>query len=196
MGITEEKARELLARVADTIDLEKIPLDDKDTYDLLSTGNTDGIFMMESDWDKYDLRQIQPSDFDELTACLALSHSMRTNPYIYTYLKMQKVKPFTYPRYTEMEAVNEILKDSHGMLLYREQAEAINDYLACMSDEDRMRHKMAIRIITSEIKRRKGTLSHRAFFRERALLCYRMAYVKAHQTELFGRLLHVLGLNT
>ena len=145
--------------------------------------------MLESDWDKYDLLQIQPKDFDELTASLALSHNPTMNPYIYTYLKIQKVQPFTFSRYSEIEAAKEILKDSHGMLLYKEQADAIIRHIATMSEEDKMEQAMAIKILTREIEKRKGTLSDRTFFRTRALFCYRNAYIKANLNEQFNRFL-------
>ena len=131
----EADVKALFAFVANTIDVEKIPLDDQKTYHLLATADTDGVYMLESDWDKYDLLQIQPKDFNELTACLALSHNPTMNPFIYTYLKIQKVQPFTFPRYSEIDAVKKILKDSHGMLLYKEQANAITHHIASLSDE-------------------------------------------------------------
>ena len=49
---------------------------------------------------------------DELTATIALSHGLTVNPYIYTYLKIQEIQPFTYPRFTEMKRVKEILSDT------------------------------------------------------------------------------------
>ena len=176
----ETDVKALFAFVADVIDIETIPLDDQKTYNLLARADTDGVYMLESDWDKYDLLQIQPKDFDELTACLALSHNPTINPHIYTYLKIQKVQPFTFPRFSEIDAVKEILKDSHGMILYKEQAEAIIHHVATMSDEDKAEHAMAIKIITQDIEKRKGTLSERTFFRARALFCYRNAYIKAN----------------
>lgn len=183
----EANVKALFAFVAHDIDIEKIPLNDQKTYHLLATADTDGVYMLESDWDKYDLLQIQPKDFDELTACLALSHNPTMNPYIYTYLKILKVQPFTFPRYSEIEAVKDILKDSHGMLLYKEQADAITHHIATMSDEDKTEHAIAIKILTSEIEKRKGTLSDRTFFRARALFCYRNAYIKANLNEQFNR---------
>jgi len=67
----EADARELFAFVADRIDIESIPLDDDETFELLSKGNTDGVYMMESNWDKYDLLQIKPQNLEELVACVA-----------------------------------------------------------------------------------------------------------------------------
>ena len=181
----EINVKALFAFVTDVIDVEAIPLDDQKTYNLLARADTDGVYMLESDWDKYDLLQIQPKDFDELTACIALSHNPSMNPYIYTYLKIQKVKPFTFPRFSEIDEVRNILKDSHGMLLYKEQAEAITHHIASMSEEYKTDHAMAIKIITHEIEKRKDTLSERTFFRARALLCYRNAYIKANYPNLF-----------
>ena len=181
----EADVKALFAFVANTIDVEKIPLDDQKTYHLLATADTDGVYMLESDWDKYDLLQIQPKDFNELTACLALSHNPTMNPFIYTYLKIQKVQPFTFPRYSEIDAVKKILKDSHGMLLYKEQANAITHHIASMSDEDKMEHTMAIKILTREIEKRQGTLLDHTFFRARAMFCYRNAYIKANYLNVF-----------
>ena len=181
----EINVKALFDFVADVINIETIPLDDQKTYNLLARADTDGVYMMETDWDKYDLLQIQPRDFDELTACVALSHNPSMNPYIYTYLKIQKVQPFTFPRFSEIDAVRDILKDSHGMLLYKEQAEDISHHIASMSEEGKKEHAMAIKILIREIEKRKDTLSERTFFRARALLCYRNAYIKANYPNLF-----------
>ena len=181
----ETDVKALFAFVADVIDIETIPHDDQKTYNLLARADTNGVYMLESDWDKYDLMQIQPKDFDELTACITLSHNPRMNPYIYTYMKILKVQPFTFPRFSEIDEVRNILKDSHGMLLYKEQAEAITHHIASMSEEYKTDHAMAIKIITHEIEKRKDTLSERTFFRARALLCYRNAYIKANYPNLF-----------
>ena len=183
--MNESDVKQLFAFVADIVDIEKIPLDDQKTYDLLARADTDGVFWLESEWDKYDLRQIQPANFEELTACIAFGFSQRLNPYIYTYLKIRKVQRVSYPRYEEIEVIKEILKDSHGMLLYKEQAAAINDYIANMSAEDKVKHEMAIKILTQEIEKRKDTLANRTFSRNRALFCYRNAYIKANLTETF-----------
>lgn len=64
--MTENKAEQMLAFFADKINLDNLPLDDQPTYDLFQRADTDGIFLMESDWDKYDLLQIKPKNFDEL----------------------------------------------------------------------------------------------------------------------------------
>lgn len=183
--MTENKAEQMLAFFADKINLDNLPLDDQPTYVLFQRADTDGIFMMESDWDKYDLLQIKPKNFDELTATIAMSHGLAINPYIYTYIKIEKIKPFTYPRFTEIPKIKEILGDTHGMLLWKEQKEEILDYIASLSDEEKENYNMAIKIVLHEIELRSKSLSNRKFFRNRALLCYKLAYIKAHMPEDF-----------
>lgn len=184
--ITEEKAERLLTFFSEKIDLENLPLDDKETYELFQRADTDGIFMMESEWDKYDLAQVKPKNFDELVAILAMSHNPIINPYLYTYIKIEKIKPFTYPRFLENPKINEILSDTRGMLLWKEQKEEILEYIDSLSVEEKETYKMAIKIILHEIELRSNTLSSRKFFRKRALLCYRLAYIKAHMPKDFS----------
>lgn len=182
----EADAMELFASVTDIIDIDSIPFDDNKTYELLSNGDTDGGYMMESNWDKYDLLQIKPKNFDELIACVAFSHNLLLNPYIYTYLKMKEVHPFTYPIYTKIEYVESVLKDTYGLLVYQHQAIQISDYIEVMSNEEKDTYKLAIRIMKNEIERRKRTLADYSFFEKRALLCYRMAYIKSNMPEHFS----------
>lgn len=182
----EADAMELFASVADIIDIDSIPFDDNKTYELLSNGDTDGVYMMESNWDKYDLLQIKPKNFEELIACVAFSHNPLLNPYIYTYLKMKEVHPFTYPIYTKIEYVESVLKDTYGLLVYQYQAAQISDYIEGMSNEERETYKLSIRIMKNEIERRKRTLADYSFFEKRALLCYRMAYIKSNMPEHFS----------
>ena len=183
--MTEEKAEQMLAFFANDVDFDNIPLDDAKTYELFQRADTDGIFMFESEWDKYDLRQIKPKDMEELTATMAFSHGLAVNPYIYTYMKILKVHPFTYPRFTELEKVNSILSDTHGTLLWKEQKEDILEYFDSMSELEREQNKNAIKIVLHEIELRGHSLSNRKFFRNRALICYKLAYIKAHMPEDF-----------
>ena len=182
----EADAMKLFASVADILDRDSIPLDDDKTYELLSNGDTDGVYMMESNWDKYDLLQIKPKNFEELIACVAFSHNSLLNPYIYTYLKMKEVHPFTYPIYTKIEYVESVLKDTYGLLVYQHQAIQISDYIEVMSNEEKETYKLAIRIMKNEIERRKRTLADYSFFEKRAMLCYRMAYIKSNLPEHFS----------
>ena len=107
-------------------------------------------------------------------------------------MKMQKIQPFTYPRFTEMERVKEILSDTHGMLLWKEQKEEILAYIDSLSDEEKERYSSAIKIVLHEIELRQHSLSNRKFFRNRAMICYKLAYIKVHMPEEFDYYLEEL----
>ena len=185
--MTEEKAEQMLTFFSQKIDFENLPLDDKETFEIFQKADTDGIFMMESEWDKYDLLQVKPKNLDELAATLALSHDSVINTYLYTYIKIEKIKPLTYPRFVEMPRIKEILSDTRGMLLWKEQKEEILKYIDSLSEEEKENYRIAIRIILREIelRSRSKTLSNRKFFRKRALFCYKLAYIKSRMPKEF-----------
>ena len=183
--MTEEKAEQMLTFFSQKIDFENLPLDDKETFEIFQKADTDGIFMMESEWDKYDLLQVKPKNFDELAATLALSHNSVINPYLYTYIKIEKIKPLTHPRFVEMPRIKEILSNTRGMLLWKEQKEEILEYIDSLSEEEKENYRIAIRIILREIELRSNTLSNRKFFRKRALFCIsNVAVLAMHEDGL------------
>ena len=190
--MNEEKAEQMLAFAAAKIDLDNIPLDDRETYELFQRADTDGIFMMESEWDKYDLLQVKPKNFGELTATIAMSHGLAMNPYLYTYIKLEYIKPFSYPIFVEPPKMKDILSDTRGMLLWKEQKEDILEYIDSLSDEEKEQYKITIRIVLHEIELRSRTLSSRKFFKGRALFCYKMAYMKAHMPSEFEEYRQIL----
>ncbi|MRR08244.1 MAG: DNA polymerase III subunit alpha, partial [Deltaproteobacteria bacterium] len=54
------------------IDLAQLPLDDRKTYDLLSSGNTSGVFQLESRGMRDLLTRLKPSQFDDIMPLIAL----------------------------------------------------------------------------------------------------------------------------
>ena len=70
--------------------------------------------------------------------------------------------------------------------MYQHQVAQISDYIEGMSNEEKETYKLAIRIMKNEIERRKRTLADYSFFEKRALLCYRMAYIKSNMPEHFS----------
>ena len=66
------------------------------------------------------------------------------------------------------------------MLLWKEQKEEILAYIGSLTDEEKEKYKTAIKIVLHEIESRKHSLPNRKFFYRRALLCYKLAYIKSH----------------
>lgn len=101
------------------IDISSIPLDDKKTYELLSSGKTDGVFQVESEGMKEMLKNMKPSSIEDIIAALALYRpgplgSGMDKQYINRKHGIDKVE---YP-HPDLE---EILKETYGVILYQEQ---------------------------------------------------------------------------
>lgn len=98
------------------IDLNNLPLDDKKTYQLLSSGNTTGIFQLESSGMRRVLEKLKPTNFEDVVATLAL---FRPGPManIDVYIARKNGAKFNYLH----EDLKEILEPTYGIIIYQEQ---------------------------------------------------------------------------
>ncbi|MFY7786496.1 MAG: DNA polymerase III subunit alpha, partial [Thermoflexibacteraceae bacterium] len=99
------------------IDLDKIPIDDKKTYELYQKGNTVGTFQFESEGMQMYLRDLKPTNIEDLIAMNAL---YRPGPmdFIPTYINRKHGKETTeYPH----ELLEPILNYTFGIMVYQEQ---------------------------------------------------------------------------
>ncbi|MFQ5477255.1 MAG: DNA polymerase III subunit alpha [Candidatus Binatia bacterium] len=124
------------------IELEDIPLDDPAAYRLTSQADTVGIFQMESGGMRNLLTKIKPSCFEDLIAILAL---FRPGPLdsgmVEQFIKRRDGKePVRYPDRT----LEEILSETHGVIVYQEQVMQIAQVYAgySMGDADKLRRAM------------------------------------------------------
>ena len=113
------------------LSLTDIPFDDQRTYDLLSSGNTTGIFQLESAGMRDLLVRISPNRFEDLIAIVAL---YRPGPMgsgmIDDFIKRKKGKiPVRY----NLPQLKEILDETYGIILYQEQVMRIANKLASFS---------------------------------------------------------------
>jgi len=108
------------------IDISKIPLDDKETYELYSKGETTGLFQFESDGMKKHLKDLKPSRFEDLIAMNAL---YRPGP-------MQYIPEFIDRKHGRKDIVydfpimEEILKETYGITVYQEQVMLLSRKMA------------------------------------------------------------------
>lgn len=100
----------------DNITIQDIPLDNKKTYELLSKGDTLGVFQLESAGIKQFLKNLKPNCFEEIVAVLSL---YRPGPmaYIDDYIKRSRGAKFSYID----KALEPILKETYGIIVYQEQ---------------------------------------------------------------------------
>lgn len=108
-----------------TIDLDKLSLDDRKTYELFSNGETTGVFQFESIGMKRYLRELKPNQFGDLIAMNAL---YRPGPmdYIPQYIKRKHGKEKI--RY-EIPAMEKYLHETYGITVYQEQVMLLSQEL-------------------------------------------------------------------
>jgi len=116
------------------IDLSQIPLDDPKVFALLGSGSTLGIFQLESSGMKDLLVKLRPENFREIIALVAL---YRPGP-----LRSGMVDEFIKRKHGQesirydIKALEGILKDTYGVIIYQEQVMRIASTLANFSLED------------------------------------------------------------
>lgn len=116
------------------IELSQIPLDDPKVFSLLSSGSTLGIFQLESSGMKDLLVKLKPESFKEIIALVAL---YRPGPLrsgmVDEYIKRKNGQEIISYETKELE---DILKDTYGVIVYQEQVMRIASSLANFSLED------------------------------------------------------------
>lgn len=121
------------------IQIDKIPMDDKAAYELVSEGKTTGVFQLESSGMKDLLRRLKPGVFEDVVALVALYRpgplgSNMIDDFING--KHGKVK-IKYP----LPQLESILKETYGVILYQEQVMKIAQVLAkyTLAEADELR---------------------------------------------------------
>src|SRR5271168_179065 len=113
------------------LEIDKLPLDDADTYKLFAKGDTTAIFQFESHGMRDILRRYQPTRIEDLTALNAL---YRPGPIqggmIDDFINRKHGK--TKVAY-ELPQLKDILEETYGVILYQEQVMQIANRLASFS---------------------------------------------------------------
>jgi DNA polymerase-3 subunit alpha len=115
-----------------TIDLDTLGLDDPKTYELLSTGDTLGVFQLDGGPMRALLRQMKPDSFEDIAAVLALYRPgpMGANSHT-NYALRKNGKQEISPIHPELaEPLKEILAPTYGLIVYQEQVMEIPQKLA------------------------------------------------------------------
>lgn len=125
LTVIADAEREIKRRIPN-FNIERVPFDDKAAYDLISRGDTLGVFQLESHGMRRMLCNLMPSSIEDITAAIALYRpgpmesipqyiSARNDPSSVEYLS-PKLKP--------------ILESTHGCIVYQEQVMSIFRELA------------------------------------------------------------------
>jgi DNA polymerase-3 subunit alpha len=189
------------------LDLSTIPIDDPQVFKLLASGETTGVFQLESAGMRRVARTLKPSTFSDITAIVALYRPGPMdliNDFIESKHNPEKV---VYP-HPDLEPV---LKETYGILVYQEQALQIANVLAGYSlgeadilrraigkkkkeimDEQKAefirrsvekgRTKAVAEKVWSYIEKFAGYGFNKAHAASYAMIAYQTAYMKVHYT--------------
>ena len=112
--------------------LEELPLDDKPTYELLTRGDTLGVFQLDGGPLRALLRSMRPDNFEDISAVIALyrpgpmgadSHNKYAN-------RKNGREPVVAIHPELADALADLLGDTYGLIIYQEQVMAIAQHLA------------------------------------------------------------------
>lgn len=124
------------------LDISTIPLDDKKTYELLKSCATTAVFQLESRGMKDLIRRLQPDNFSDIMALVAL---FRPGPLqsgmVDTFIACKHGEQSVHYLHPDLEPV---LRSTYGVILYQEQVMQIAQVLAgySLGAADVLRHAM------------------------------------------------------
>jgi DNA polymerase III subunit alpha len=183
-----EQANQLIEkRHGKRIDFIRADVDDKGVYDLIQTGNTIGLFQIESDGMQDLNKRLKPSNFEDIIAVLALyrpgpMESGMLDDFIDRKHGRAKIDYF----YDEFEApLKPILEPTYGVIVYQEQVMQIVQTIGGFSlgGADLVRRAMGKKI-KEEMDKLKDEFANGGV---------KKGYVRAHCEELFDLIVKFAG---
>lgn len=144
LTIIESALRIIKGTLGLEIDMDNIPLNDQKAYKLFQVAETTGVFQFESSGMKRYLRELKPTEFEDIIAMVAL---YRPGPmeWIPDYIagKHGRVKPYLHPK------LEPILGVTYGVAIYQEQVMQMARDLAgfSMGEADVLRKAMGKKIV-------------------------------------------------
>ncbi len=220
IGDTVENIRR---RTGEVLDIEKIPLDDEETYALLQRAESVGVFQLESAGMRALLRDLVPTSFEDIVVTNAL---FRPGPLgsgmVRDFVERKHGRtPIVYPH----EKLEPILRETYGVLVYQEQVMQLAVQMAgySLAEADTLRAAIAksmADVVTEQRKKFVEGAVERGFekrFAEEtfdlvekfgnygfnkshatgyALISYQTAYLKTHYPREFMAALLTSVINT
>ena len=120
------------------LDITKIPLDDKKTWDLICSGNTKGVFQLETNLGKHWCKEAQPRNIEELSdvisairpGSLKAKQDGKSMTQHYADRKMGKNEVCSL-----YEPIDHLVSSTQGIILYQEQSMLISQAMAGFTEQ-------------------------------------------------------------
>ncbi len=152
------RARELIGQTrGEDVDHRALPLDDVKTYELLSRGETGGVFQLESAGMTRYIKELKPAQFGEIASMIAL---YRPGPmdHIGSYINAKHGRaPVQYLH----DDLRDILEESYGIIVFQEQVLLITQKIAgySLGEADSVRRAMGKKIAAVMAQEREKFIS-------------------------------------
>lgn len=140
LTVMHAAVKEIRRTVAPEFDLARIPEDDQRTFDMLSRGDTMGVFQLESEGMRRVCTELKPSRFEDIIALVAL---YRPGPMDWIPQYISNKHGRTKPKYLHPK-LESILGETYGVACYQEQVMQMARDLAgfTMGEADELRKVM------------------------------------------------------
>ena len=127
LTVIDDTIAHVAANRQQQIDVESLTLDDSATYDLLGRGDTLGVFQLDGGNMRSLLRMMRPTTFEDISAVLALYRPgpMAVKAHFDYADRKNGRKPVTAIHPELAEPLADILGETHGLVVYQEQVQAI-----------------------------------------------------------------------
>jgi len=159
LSILEEALENIKISGHPPIDLDKIPMDDKKTFDMLKDADTLGVFQLESGGMRDLIRRLKPDCFEDIVALMALYRpgpleSGMADQYVKRKHGQERVE---YPH----PCLEEALSETYGVILYQEQVMQCAALLAgyTLGEADILRRAMGKKKVEEMEKQREAFVS-------------------------------------
>jgi len=143
LTVIDETKKIIQRTKAKSVEFERIPLDDIKTYELLSKGESIGVFQLESSGMRDLLKKLEPQKFEDIVALLAL---YRPGPLgsgmVDDFIKRKHQELFIDYDHPRLEP---ILRETYGIIVYQEQVMKIVSELGgfSLAQADLLRRAMS-----------------------------------------------------
>ncbi|HYK73898.1 MAG TPA: DNA polymerase III subunit alpha [Pseudoneobacillus sp.] len=129
LSLIESILKNIQRVTGEKVDIRSIPLNDSKVFDLLSNGETTGIFQLESEGMRKVLMRLKPSQFEDIVAVNALYRPgpMENIPHFIE--RKHGLQPIVYPH----PDLQSILEKTYGVIVYQEQIMQIASKMAGFS---------------------------------------------------------------
>ncbi len=144
LSILDRAIRVIADHRGERLDLHQIPLDDANTFQLLSSGETTGVFQLESPGMRRNIKELKPTSLLDISAMIAL---YRPGP-------MEHIETFIDAKHGKTEAryphpvLKDILEETYGVIVYQDQVLLIVQALAgySLGEADTVRKAMGKKV--------------------------------------------------